>query len=333
MGCNKLIVPYEEKYKEAWDKFVLSESINGNFLQTRNFYGYHARDKFKDASILFLKKEKIAAVIPANEIDGGLTLIAHEGSTYGGIVIGREYANSGDYDWIFNEMVLYFKEKGYIKAELRMHSWLYSPEDKYNELCEYYFQLNGFSVRSEVGFFIDLSRIDNDYTKRFEKLKRRKLNKANKLGLVFKKLAADEEVCELYSVLLDNMVKFDTVPTHTKAEILEFKNSRLPEVTSFYGVYYQETMIAGSMVWNFCNRKVFHTQYLASRHDYLDYCPNEFLYSNLIRAAIDEGYRYLSYGTASLEQGHVYNESLGMYKEGFNTDSYVNKCYIWEKGE
>lgn len=32
-----ILVKYEDKYEKAWDRFVLRESINGTFLQTRNF--------------------------------------------------------------------------------------------------------------------------------------------------------------------------------------------------------------------------------------------------------------------------------------------------------
>lgn len=326
-----MVVPYEDKYEDEWDDFVLRKSINGNFLQTRNFYNYHPENSFEDGSILFLKDGNIAAMIPANLIDGGNTLIAHQGSTYGGLIIGREYANTTNYNWIFEEMISYFKERKYKKAELRMHNWLYSPVPEHNELCEYYFQLYGFTVRSEIGFYVDLDTVKGDFTSNFEKLKRRKLNKAKKANLRFRKLYSDEEVSDFYEVLVDNMKKFDTVPVHSKEEILDFKNQRLKNVTSFYGIYHGNDIIAGSMVWNFCDKKVFHTQYLASRHDALEYCPNELLYSSLIQAAKDEGFRYLSYGTASLDKGLTYNKSLGMYKEGFHTDSYMNRCYIWER--
>ncbi len=326
-----MIVPYEEKFEKAWDDFVLNKSINGNFLQTRNFYNYHPKDKFADASVIFLKDDEIAAVIPANEVDGGVTLLSHQGSTFGGLIVGKKYANSTNYDWIFKEMVEYFMERGYKKAELSMHSWLYSPDVKHNELCEYYFQLSGFSVRAEIGFFINLENVDDEFESHFEKLKRRKLNKAKKQGLVFRKITGDDDIKEFYSLLTENLKKFNTVPTHNEEELLDFKNNRLKDITSFYAVFACDKMIAGSMVWNFCNKKVFHTQYLASSQEYLDLCPNEFLYANLIHAAVDEGYRYLSYGTASLNDGNTYNESLGMYKEGFNTDSYMNRCYIWKK--
>lgn len=327
-----MVVTYEDRYKDEWDDFVLNNSINGNFLQTRNFYNYHPKDAFEDGSLMFFKADRLAAVIPAAIMDNGVTLIAHPGSTYGGLVVGKDFANTTNYKWIFEEMISYFREKGYAKVELRMHNWLYSPVEEHNELCDYFFQINGFTVRSEVGFYIELGRLSDDYSTGFEKLKRRKLNRAIKENLSFRRLVSDDEVSDFYDVLSDNMKKFGTVPVHSREEILEFKNDRLRDVTSFYGVYHGDDLIAGSMVWNFCNKKVFHTQYLASRQDALDYCPNEYLYSSLVHAAREEGYRYLSYGTASLKNGWVYNESLGMYKEGFNTDSYLNRCYIWERG-
>jgi len=177
-----MVVLYEEKYAQAWDDFVLQDSINGNFLQTRNFYNYHPKCRFQDASLIFFKENKIAAVLPANEVDGGTVLLAHQGSTFGGLVSGRKYANSTNYDWIFSEMMAYFREKDYRKVELRMHHWLYSPDEKHHDLCEYYFQLNGFSVRSEIGFYVDLKSLDENYEACFEKLKRRKLSKAKKQG-------------------------------------------------------------------------------------------------------------------------------------------------------
>ena len=327
-----MIVSYEKNYEVKWDDFVLNNSINGNFLQTRKFLNYHAEGTFEDASLLFFKDDKLAAVIPAAKMDNGLLFIAHPGSTYGGLIIGRSFANTTNYNWIFEEMVSYFRKNGYVRAELRMHNWLYSPIEKHNELCDYYFQLNGFRVRSEVGFYVELSRLKDDFVTGFEKLKRRKLNVAKKAELTFRKLLSDDEVLGFYDVLSDNMRKFNTLPVHSKEEILDFKNFRLKDVTSFYGVFHGETLIAGSMVWNFCDKKVFHTQYLASRRDALDYCPNEYLYSNLIQTAREEGYRYLSFGTASLMHGAEYNKSLGIFKEGFNTDTYLNPCYIWNKG-
>ena len=323
-----MIKKYEQSLEEEWDNFVLNNSYNGNFLQTRRFLNYHPKEKYIDHSLVFRKGETIAAVLPANENEEGKVLISHEGSTFGGLIIGKEFCSTTDYNWIFEEMTNYFKEKKFRRVELRMPHWLYCNDNRRNELLDYYFQLFGFVPRKEVGFFVDLNLINDDYESKFDSLKRRKLKKAYKNNLLFKELGTEEEITEFYEVLYDNMKKFNTTPLHSLEELLDFKYNRLSKETSFYGIYIDGKMIAGSMVFDFCNRRVFHTQYLASRHDYLEFCPNEFMYTKLIWTAKNSGYKYLSYGTATLEHGNVYNESLGIYKEGFNTDTYVNTTYI-----
>ena len=52
-----MIVSYEKKYEVKWDDFVLNNSINGNFLQTRRFLNYHTEGTFEDASLLFFKND------------------------------------------------------------------------------------------------------------------------------------------------------------------------------------------------------------------------------------------------------------------------------------
>ena len=35
------VQPYTAEQEAAWDRFVMQESGNGTFLQTRNFLNYH----------------------------------------------------------------------------------------------------------------------------------------------------------------------------------------------------------------------------------------------------------------------------------------------------
>ena len=61
------IVKYEDKYQEAWDQFVLKNSVNGTFLQTRNFLNYHPEGRFVDASVLVMQlaaEPFIANILP-----------------------------------------------------------------------------------------------------------------------------------------------------------------------------------------------------------------------------------------------------------------------------
>lgn len=326
-----MVIRYEKSYEEQWDQFVLNDSVNGCFLQTRNFLNYHKEGKFKDHSLLFLKDQAIVAVMPANELKYKKVLISHQGSTFGGIIFSQYFASVMGYERVFSELLLYLDQKGIRQIIIRTPGWLYCRQDTSIELLDYYYERNGFQVQSEVGFFINLEKICEGFENKFASLRRRKLKKSIKNGLVFRKLDLEEEIVRFYDVLADNMKKFDKVPLHSLEEMLEFKNKRLQDIVSFYGVYDQKQMIAGSMVFNFNHKKVFHTQYLASRQDRLGLCPNEFLYTNLIQEAKKQKYRFLSFGTATLEHGAVLNKDLALYKEGFHTESYVNRAYMLDR--
>ena len=43
--------PYTPADEAEWDRFVMHESGNGTFLQTRNFLNYHPAGRFTDASL------------------------------------------------------------------------------------------------------------------------------------------------------------------------------------------------------------------------------------------------------------------------------------------
>lgn len=97
-------------------------------------------------------RETLAAVMPANELEQGRILLSHQGSTFGGLVIGADFCDTSNYNWIFKELMEHFKSRGYERAELRMPHWLYARKDRGNELLDYYFQLNGFAMRGRLDF-------------------------------------------------------------------------------------------------------------------------------------------------------------------------------------
>ena len=44
------VLPYTEEQQERWDRFVMEQSANGTFLQTRRFLYYHPAGRFRDDS-------------------------------------------------------------------------------------------------------------------------------------------------------------------------------------------------------------------------------------------------------------------------------------------
>ena len=60
------VQPYTADQEAAWDRFVMQESGNGTFLQTRNFLNYHPAGRFEDASLIVTNEhDAIVAVVPA----------------------------------------------------------------------------------------------------------------------------------------------------------------------------------------------------------------------------------------------------------------------------
>lgn len=322
-----MLIKYDKSQETIWDKFVSMESINGSFLQMRCFLNYH-KNRFVDHSLMFFKGQEIVAVMPACELAGSKKLVSHAGATFGGIIIGKGRDRLLNYQWILEELDEYLLKKGFKELEIKVPSWLYQSCDVHSELFDFMLKNYGFCDIFEVGFYMDLSKISKDFEENYAPLRRRKLRKAIKEELHFKRLETDEEKREFYNVLEDNYKKFAIAPIHSYDELRDLDHYCIPGKMFFYGVYKRDTMIAGSMVFNFNNKKTFHTQYLASKKDYLECCPNEFLYTNLITEAKKEGYRFISFGNATLEHGQVLNKSLALFKESFNMESYINKTYI-----
>ena len=86
---------YTPADEEQWDKFILTRSMNGTFLQTRKFINYHPDGRFTDRSLCIRKGTELVGVVLACEImdEGKRTFFAHKGTTFGGISICRNIYN------------------------------------------------------------------------------------------------------------------------------------------------------------------------------------------------------------------------------------------------
>ena len=86
-----------------WNEFV-AEAKNATFLFHRDFMDYHWQ-RFQDFSLLiFDKRQKLTAIIPANVVND--EIISHQGLTYGGLVYNESLKLASVIE-VFRE-VLYF---------------------------------------------------------------------------------------------------------------------------------------------------------------------------------------------------------------------------------
>ena len=321
------IVKYQDKYEQVWDKFVLGSSVNGTFLQTRNFLNYHPEGRFKDASVLVMQGSNIVAVIPAcdTEDEGRRCFFSHKGSTFGGIIIDRS-----KYDIVTMEELVplldeYIRGEGYERALLKCTSALFSK--KPTDLLDYYLYKNGYDQFDELSFYVDLERAPDDLLSILNGSRRRDYRNALKNNLVFRRLETDEEIRRFHEVLALNLKKFGAVPVHSIDELLEFRHNRLPEETDFYGVFFNDILVAGTMLFYF-GKSVLHTQYLAQDPEYSNLFLMNYLDYQLLEQAKERGFNKFSFGISTEERGKVLNKGLALFKEGFGCDFCVNRSYF-----
>lgn len=317
---------YDSTKEKEWDEFVINEAINGSFLHTRNFLNYHPRERFKDSSLLLYEEHKIIAVIPACEIeeDDMKVFVSHKGSTYGGIVIHRDYYKAERLISIVEVVDLYLKEK-YDKVILKITPDLFCIEK--SDLLQYVLSYHGFSSYSELNTFIDLDMVNDDVIDIFDRNKNRNIKKCIEHNLSFRDLVQDSEITTFYDLLKINLSKYNLTPIHTLPELLDFKNFRIPNNVKFCGVFDGEKMMAAGMLFVFDNVNVIHAQNLSADYTFKEYSAITFLYYKVIEMAKKDGYKALSWGISTEEQGKILNTGLIRNKESYGSDYQLNRTY------
>ena len=318
------LIKYDSSFERKWDNFI-GNSANGTFLQTRNFLNYHNSDKFEDCSLMIVKGDELVAVIPANivQTNGQRRFISHQGSTFGGLIIKENGFKINLLEEIFDLLDKFFTSNGFSSISFKQTGRIFCAKN--TDLLDYFFYYKGYQTGYEVGYYIDFSSFNSDVLSNLSSSRRRDYKYSLKNNLTFKELYEINEITEFYSVLEDNYKKFNKAPVHSIDDLIDFKKNRLTDIVKFYGVYLNDKMIAGSMV--FCFNGVFHTQYLAVLGQFSDLFANEFLYVSLIEEAMKNKYKYFSFGTSTLDNGHVLNSNLARFKEGFGTSQYNNKTF------
>lgn len=321
-----LRVDWYDGNEEVWDKFMLRESMNGTFLQTRKFINYHNKGKFEDASLCIYKGNELVAAVLGCVIreDDKRILFAHKGTTFGGITISKKIYSVTAIEEMMLLIENFIKEVGFSKVYIKTVAPIYQRES--TDLIDYFLYKNGYTCYSELNFYMGLSRYYADVLNQFSSGKRRDYRYSLKSNLIFTELHSESEIGEFYEVLQKNIRKLGIRSVHTESDLLDLKFNRFKDEIKFYGVYSDEVMIAGSMIFIFDN-KVFHTQYLSSDEEYLSLFPMDFLITNLIEVAVDMNMEKFSFGICTEDQGRYLNMGLSRFKEGFGTEYCINRSY------
>lgn len=317
---------YTAEMQQKWDDFVLIESINGTFLQTRRFIEYHPQNKFIDHSLVVYKGNAVVACILACEIQeaGKKVFFSHKGTSYGGIIVSANIYNASNISTLMDIFEAYIENAGFTKVYLKMTPAIFSKGNV--DLLDYFLYQRGYIQYNELNYFIRLEKYSRDILSMFSSGKRRDYRYAIKNNLIFKKLSTPEMIELYYEVLVLNLKRLNLKCVHTCGELLDLKFKRFNENIEFYGVYMENQIIAGSMIFLFDNG-VMHTQYLSSDERYLKFFPMDFLMYNLISLAVSKDLRFLTFGISTENQGRSLNLGLSRFKEGFGAEYSLNKSF------
>lgn len=332
-GCCTMATLTIERYQDSmakeWDKFVFGSSANGTFLQSRRFLSYHPAERFVDFSLVIRKGQEIVAVVPAcsREGENGAEFVSHAGSTFGGIVVSPKYLAISKAISLVGLVDEWLKEAGFCVSTLKQTADFFCRKE--SSAIEYALQHEGYSAMGEISFVIELEQYPEPVEMNFTASRRRDCRYGEKAGCKFVRLDADEEIADFYTVLEKSLEKFDAKPVHSLEELLDFKNTRLANEVEFYGVRFNDALIAGSLVFLFGD-SVFHTQYLAADADYLDVFPMNYMDWNLIRIAKQRGFARFSFGVSTEDHGRVLNSTLATFKEGFGGCHSINRTFTKE---
>ena len=296
--------PYTPADEAEWDRFVMHESGNGTFLQTRNFLNYHPAGRFTDASLMVYNEHGgLGAVVPAAlRLDGATRIFrSHPGSTFGGPVLRSTYNSAAKSIGILQAVEDYIATR-YDAADFRPTPDLFNGIE--NVALQYAFTYLGYTQQTELSTWVPVAgRTPETLLASFRQNKKQDVKKALKQDLTFRKLETRAEIDAFHALLRQNLQKFGVEPVHTADELWEFKTSRLPDIAEFYGVFADEQMVAGGMTFYFAQANVLHTQYLAADLSIRSYSPAAYLYYRMLCLAAGMGCNALGHLDGGTRQG------------------------------
>ncbi len=311
---------FSEEDTPLWERFVKS-SRNGTLMQLRSFLNYHPKDRFEDASLMVLdQKGDLVAVVPAavKHEEGKKVLCSHPGASHGGIIVGHNIKTAAALTAV-EKIKDFVRSHGFTGIEIKNVPRIYYkwPCDE----IDYALRYHGFIVaRTELATAVPLGRY---HEKKSDSSTLRSARKAVKNQLTVRE---SSELQKYWVILRNNLAsRHHAKPTHTYEEIVDLSN-RFPDKVKLFGVYRQENLIAGTLVF-ILNERVLNCFYIAHDENYQQLRPLNLLFYQLIKWGIKQGYQYLDWGISTEDGGKKINAGLFNFKEGFGGRGVLREIY------
>ena len=318
------VTRYTPKNHQTWNEFV-KQSRQGTFLFDRNYMDYH-QDRFHDHSLMIYYKDKLYALLPANEVVSASNneipqkeLVSHQGLTYGGLLTCNKMTAELTCE-TFEAIGNYLKQESFSKLTYKAIPWIYhkipSEEDLYALIHVGKASLSAREISTTI-------LLQNKL--RFSEQRRRGVNKAKKNSLIIRQ-SSQEDVFAFWNILNNNLQqKYHTRPVHSNEE-LQLLMSRFPENIIGYSVLKDEEVIAGTII--FITPQVIHTQYIGASEKGKEEGALDLLFDYLINQKKWNA-PYFDFGKSTEDRGNYLNTNLIHQKEGFGGRGVAYDTYEW----
>ncbi|MBC5994251.1 GNAT family N-acetyltransferase [Pontibacter cellulosilyticus] len=305
------VVKYSEKYKPEWDAFVAG-SKNATFLFFRDYMEYHAQ-RFTDHSLLFYRKGKLIALLPANEQEREVS--SHGGLTYGGVVTDTSMKVEVMLQ-VFEAMVAYYRQQGYtsIKYKTIPHIYHQSPaeEDLY-ALLKY----GAVLYRRDV-----LSVIEQVNPLKYSRTRRWEIKKAEECDWQIGLSMDFESFMQMEAQLLKE--KYNASPVHTSDEMSQLAR-QFPDNIKLYTAEKGDVLGAGVIVYE--TATVAHCQYIGTSVAGRENKALEAMLHHLLTSVYADK-KYFDLGASmDAQQPNGLNSTLLANKESYGARAVVHDYY------
>lgn len=302
---------YDPSRREQWNAFV-GASKNGTFLFNRDYMEYHA-DRFTDYSLLcYDSRERLVALLPASVTDGLVT--SHGGLTYGGVISDADMKTSTMLG-VFAALFDFMRQDG-------VRRLVYKPIPHIFHLMPAEEDLYALFVHNARLFRRDASSaVWLPDRMKFAKGKREGVRKALRAGLDVRESVDFTTFFAIGAAVMRD--RHNLRPVHTSEE-MALLAGRLPENIRLHASFAGERMLAGAISYLFPS--AVHIQYMYNSDEGLGVGALDVVLDHLINH-LYLGYRYLSFGVSTEDEGRYLNEGLIHQKEMFGARSIVHDFY------
>jgi hypothetical protein len=317
------VVAYKPEMGNRWNQFV-ETAKNGHFMFDRRYMDYH-QDRFPDRSLVFMKKDKMVALLPAHGPTGDESdpsaIVSHGGLSFGGLISGRSMNVRLMFD-VVDALVAFMRENGWshlIYAAIPHIYHAYPAEEDLFALTE----RGATRTQTKVSCALRIGSPPG-----YNQSRRILLRDAKKQQEI--EIGEYHDFDAFYDLLCESLQRrHGATPVHSREE-LQLLVERFPRNIKLFGAVREGELLAATMVFE--SPTCYRLQYKASSEEGFASHGSDLIEDFLIQEYGKPG-RWVDFGTSMIPGSQELDKTLIQYKESFGACVVLQNVYRLELGQ